>query len=232
MTVSLSSFSFYRSKEWDALRKRLMLERTDESGQLICARCGRPILRKYDCIAHHKIALTEENVNDATISLNPDNIELLHHRCHNMEHERFEGFRQRVVVVHGAPCSGKSSYVRENAGRQDLILDLDRIYEAIGTGGRHEKPKVIRPVAFAIRDTMMDQIRIRSGRWKTAWIITTKTGLELERDAERLKAELIHVDTDQQTCIENLKNDPDGRDVEEWKKIIADYFDRLQLQSR
>lgn len=216
----------YHSKEWQQLRDQLMIERVNEDGQLICCRCGKPILKRYDCIGHHKIELTEENVNDFEISLNPEHIELIHLICHNDIHERFSGFKQKVYIVHGAPCSGKSTYVREHAKKDDLIFDMDAIYSAISLASVHEQPKRLKPVAFAIRDAIMDQIRIRSGTWRTAWIISSKTQLELERDADLLGANLIHVDTNIEDCLANLERDPSGRNPEEWKRYIEDYFER------
>ena len=65
--------SFYRSKPWIDLMTVIRLERGN-----ICEHCGKPIVKKYDAIGHHKIELTEENVEDANISLNPDNIMLVH----------------------------------------------------------------------------------------------------------------------------------------------------------
>lgn len=84
---------FYRSKAWEAFIRVLAAERTDENGLIICEHCGKPIIYKYDRIAHHKTHLTLANVNDAAIALNPDNIALVHHKCHNEIHERF-GFAQ------------------------------------------------------------------------------------------------------------------------------------------
>ena len=98
--------SFYKSKEWQNLLTNLKLERTNQEGKLICEYCGKEIAKKYDCIGHHKIPLNNNNINDYTISLNPDNIMLIHFKCHNAEHHRF-GFElpKKVYIVYGAPCS-------------------------------------------------------------------------------------------------------------------------------
>ena len=70
--------NFYRSKEWCSFRELLINERIDKNGEVICARCGKPIYKRYDIIGHHVTELTEDNVNDASISLNPDNVVLIH----------------------------------------------------------------------------------------------------------------------------------------------------------
>ena len=80
---------FYKSKQWDAFRKLIIVQNTDKDGFIHCSECGKPILRKYDLIIHHKIELNEANVNDANVALNPDNVEVICFRCHNKVHDRF-----------------------------------------------------------------------------------------------------------------------------------------------
>ena len=80
---------FYKSKQWEKFIDLLKQERSNNKGDIICAHCGELIIKKYDCIGHHIEELTLENVNDYSISLNPDNVELIHFRCHNKAHRRF-----------------------------------------------------------------------------------------------------------------------------------------------
>ena len=212
-------FSFYRSDLWADFKKALMLERVNENGDLICARCGKPILKAYDCIGHHKIELTEENVNDFAVSLNPDNIELIHHRCHNIDHHRFEGFRQEVFLVYGAPCAGKTSWVRSVADADDLIVDLDAIWESICLSDRYHKPNRLKANAFGIRDLLIDQIRTRTGMWRTAYVIG---GYPLRADRDRmcdlLGAQPIFIDEEKSVCLSRAKNS-------EWQNFVEDWFD-------
>ena len=113
--------TFYKSREWESLVGQIKLDRLDDNGQIICECCGKPITRKYDCIGHHKIELDEQNVNDYSISLNPDNIMLVHFRCHNRIHSRFDGFRQQVYLVYGPPCAGKSTWVQDVCNKDETI---------------------------------------------------------------------------------------------------------------
>ena len=225
----MSLYSFYRSEEWEKLRSILMLERTGDDGILRCARCGQPILKAYDCIAHHKAALTEENVLDAGVSLNPDNIELVHHRCHNLIHRRFEGFSRKVYLVYGSPCSGKTSWVNEVARPDDLILDVDRIWDAVCNGGRYnkergksERPHRLRSNVFGIRDCIIDQIRMRKGMWLNAYIIG---GYPLASDRKRLidllQAEPVYIEATLEDCLSRAETER----PESWKQYIRDWFD-------
>lgn len=211
--------SFYKSKEWEALRNQLRLERVNEEGLLICEHCGKPIVKAYDCIAHHRIELTEDNVNDVAVSLNPENVMLIHFRCHNRLHQRYDGFRQSVYLVYGAPCAGKTTFVDGVANEDDLILDLDSIWESICKSDRYHKSNRLKANVFGIRDCIIDQIRLRKGMWRNAYVIG---GYPLASDRERmcrlLSAEKIFIDTDKKECMARASSP-------EYKKIIERWFD-------
>lgn len=204
--------TFYKSDRWRNLVERLKLERVQD-GQLLCELCGKPIVKAYDCIGHHKIELTQDNVDDANISLNPDNIMLIHFKCHNVIHERFNGrVGQKVYLVYGPPCSGKRAWVNENANADDLIVDIERIWKAICNEG---KPRRLTANVFGVRDALIDMIRTRKGLWRNAFIIGGYP-LRTERDrlCDLLGAELVFISADKETCI---ANDPDKKEfIEEW----------------
>ncbi|MGN0768453.1 MAG: hypothetical protein ACI4M8_03755, partial [Christensenellales bacterium] len=61
---------FYRSKEWADFRQVIIAERTRADGFVYDEVTGKPIVKAYDLILHHKIELTLENVNDCNITLN------------------------------------------------------------------------------------------------------------------------------------------------------------------
>lgn len=68
--------AFYLSKEWRRVRA-FIVER--DAG--LCVKCGRP-----GEIVHHKEHLTPENINDPSVALGEDNLELLCRDCHGLEH--------------------------------------------------------------------------------------------------------------------------------------------------
>lgn len=211
--------TFYKSKEWLNLLQVLKLERVNAEGKLICEHCGKELVKAYDIIGHHVIELNDTNVNDYNISLNPDNIQLIHFKCHNQIHERFGYFNQKVYIVYGSPCSGKSTWVKENAYPDDLIIDLDSIWECICTTDRYHKPNRLKANAFGIRDTLLDQVRTRTGMWRNAYVIGGyPLATDRQRLADKLGAELIFIDTDKNTCLARAMND-------EWKKYIEEWWE-------
>lgn len=212
--------NFYKSDKWRSLINQLRLERVSHDGILYCVHCDKPIVKAYDCIGHHIDELTEANVNDYSISLNPDNIILIHHRCHNIIHERFGHEKpKQVFLVYGAPCSGKTTWVHDNAGPDDLILDIDNIWEMITVNERYVKRDRLKSNVFAIRDCILDQIKIRNGKWKNAYIIG---GYPLRMDRDRMEhlygCQPVFIDEPYDVCISRAKNN-------EWKKYIDEWFD-------
>lgn len=224
--------TFYRSKEWEHLIQILKIERVNkEDGILYCEHCGKPLIHKYDIIGHHKTELTETNVNDVNISLNPENIMLIHFRCHNEIHQRFGYEQQKVYIVYGSPLSGKTTFVKENSTKDDLILDMDNIYNMLNfTNDKYYKSNRIKTNVFIIRDCILDMIKCRTGKWRNAWIIG---GYPLPMDRKRLMdatgAELIHIDTSKEECLKRLYNDPERQQViTEWEQYINDYFNKFK----
>lgn len=219
--------SFYNSKKWKVFRENYILEKTKEA-KVNCSKCGKNILNQK-IILHHKIELTDDNVNDYDISLNPSNIEMLCLDCHNKEHKRF-GYKKEkgIYIVYGPPLSGKTSYVLENKGDLDLVIDLDSIYESITMLPRYNKPNALRFNVFDVRDKLIDNILTRRGNFESAWIIGGYPNkVERERLAKKLGAELIFIDTSKEECLNRLKSCSDYRKVkeEEWSKYVLEWFE-------
>lgn len=222
-----SLYDFYHSKEWRSLTKNLRIERTNDNGEVICEYCGKPILKAYDCIGHHKTELTEENVNDYQISLNPENIMLCHASCHNRIHDKFGRSSRMVYLVYGAPLSGKSTYVKDSMSDGDLVVDMDSIWQCVSGCDRYIKPNRLRSVVFRVRDDLLDMIKYRFGKWSNAYVIG---GYSLQSERERLMQELgareVFIDTSKEECIERLAADSE-RDTEEWLKYIDEWFEKF-----
>lgn len=85
-TSSKKRDRFYHSTAWAKAKQAKKMQ-----ARGICERCGKA---GYE--VHHKIPLTDENVDDPNISLNLENLELLCTACHNAardEEERAKGKR-------------------------------------------------------------------------------------------------------------------------------------------
>jgi hypothetical protein len=216
--------TFYRSREWERLLKQLRIDRLNDDGQIICEYCGRPITKAYDMIGHHKTELTEANVNDFTVSLNPENIAYVHHRCHNFIHNKLGYAVREVFLVYGAPMSGKETWVRNNMSEGDLIIDIDSIWQCVSGCERYVKPNRLKSVVFRVRDSLLEAVRYRAGKWNNCYIIG---GYPLSSERERLCKELgareVFIEASKDDCIARLDT-REGVDKAEWMKYIEDWF--------
>ena len=222
-------YEFYHSDKWRTLVQTIRIDRVDDAGQIICEYCGKPIVKSYDCIGHHKIELTEENVNDYSISLNPENIELVHHRCHNYIHDKFGHSMRQVYLVYGPPLSGKTTYVHDNMSEGDLIIDMDNIWQCVSGCDRYIKPNRLRSVVFRLRDDLLDMVKYRFGKWSNAYVLG---GYPLSGERERLLKDLsareIFIDTSKDECLARLAAD-EQRDHDEWTQYIDEWFERYSV---
>lgn len=219
---------FYKSGDWVDLMRVLRLQRVNSQGILLCEHCGKPIIAKYDCIGHHKIELTEQNYTDVNISLNPDNIMLIHHRCHNKIHNKLGIGTKNVYLVYGSPLSGKNTFVKDNMSYGDMVMDIDNIWQCISYCDRYNKPNRLKACVFDIRNHMIDMIRMRHGNWLNAWIIGGYPLIsERERLCRSLNAREIFIDTPKDECIRRLHGNADGRNIDEWLKYIDNWWENF-----
>ena len=226
--------TFYKSKEWEKLVALIRIQRVNKDGDVICECCGEPIIRAYDCIGHHVIELDDNNVNDAMISLNPDNIQLVHHKCHNRIHKKFyhgEDVRQ-VYLVYGSPLSGKTTWVTQVQNDGDLIVDMDSIWQCVSGCNRYQKPAVLNACVFGVRDYLLECVKYRRGKWRNAYIVGGYPLIsERERLCHMLRAREVFIDTSKEECLKRLQDCNDGRDKEEWTEYIEQWWRRYAPRS-
>lgn len=217
--------AFYASEKWRNFRMSLIAERGNE-----CSRCGKIIANAAEITGHHKVDLTPENVNDYTISLNPDLVNLICSECHNKEHKRFgyQSSGRNVYIVFGPPMSGKKEFVQENIRRGDLVIDMDMLYAAVSMLPDYDKPDALLSNVRGIHSLLLDNIKTRYGKWSNAWIIGGYVDkYKREKLANDLGAELIFCEVSKDECLRRLDVNEDLRyRKDEWKRYIEKWFDQ------
>lgn len=220
---------FYTSKEWQEFRAVLIAQRTREDGFVYDEITGKPIVKAYDIILHHKIELTLENVNDANITLNPDNIEIVSFKTHNAIHNRFGRWTRHIYLVYGCPLAGKKTYVQERAGLHDLVIDIDKIYSCISNNPPYIKSGRLYDNMRTVYDALLGDVKRKNGKWVNAFIIGGFPFKgERERTATEYGAELIYIDCTEEEAQARLQAAQDGRDKVEYSKYISTWFNRYQ----
>lgn len=86
MPTPIKILKFYRSEKWKRARN---LKVQKEHG--ICEQCG-----KAGWEVHHKTPLTLDNIDNPSISLSLDNLELLCTSCHNSRRKYIKPLRPDV----------------------------------------------------------------------------------------------------------------------------------------
>ena len=126
-----------------------------------------------------------------------------------------------IHVILGAPCSGKSTYIREHAKAGDLRIDFDLIAETLGSETKHDAKGLVRKAAFEAREGAI-KAALKDPEAES-WIIHTLPSAEALREYEEAGAEIIRLDVSKEDCIERAK--ADGR-PEATFEAIEKYFAR------
>ena len=115
-----------------------------------------------------------------------------------------------VYLICGSPCSGKSTYIAEHRKRDDLIVDVDRIYHALSGDEEHGNELYVHKVAKKLMQPLYDIVRNREGEWHDAYVISLAASPEQIAEAkERVNAdEVIIMDTPYEVCMERAKERP------------------------
>lgn len=128
----------------------------------------------------------------------------------------------------GPPCSGKSTYIRENAKEGDIIIDMDRIALAITTEGTENfrYPEYVREVARTARNAASRAaLKIAKYNHFGLWIIHTEPPPNALAAYISAGARIVEMKTTKEVCIERLKSRP-PEIHERYRNVINEYFTR------
>lgn len=215
--------TFYASEAWQTFRMVIIAQRG-----LRCEHCGQRVAKSQDLTLHHITPLTPENVRDAAIALNPANVLVVHHTCHNEIHQRFGHEPEKGVwIVYGPPLSGKTTYVRERKGPNDIVADIDALFVALTMRPAYDKPDALLPNVMSVQRLLLDNIKTRYGKWHSAWVIGGYADkYKRERLADELGAELVFCDVSKDECLRRLEADEARRFRQaEWRGYIERWFE-------
>lgn len=127
-----------------------------------------------------------------------------------------------LFIVEGAPLSGKTSHVRENAGANDLVYDFDVIMKALTGGPLYQRNQNLISYVDNLRYTFFDVAK--ENGIKKVWIITTRVNEELQQLADDHAADVVKMLTSKADCLERLESDDARTDKDYWTEQIEKYF--------
>ena len=110
-----------------------------------------------------------------------------------------------IHVVTGAPCSGKSTYIREHKKEGDLVIDFDEIAFCLGSSERYNAKGLVRKASFEARKSAI-AMAIENPN-EESWIIHTFPSEKQMEEYLEVGAEIITLDTSKEECLERAKRD-------------------------
>lgn len=110
-----------------------------------------------------------------------------------------------IHIITGAPCSGKSTFVREHKADGDLVIDFDEIAFCLGSEKKYESEGIVREASFKARESAIDVALMNPDA--ESWIIHTFPNEEQLKRYEEAGAEVIKLDTDKDECLARAERD-------------------------
>jgi len=117
-----------------------------------------------------------------------------------------------ITIVTGPPCSGKSTYIRENAKPDDCIIDMDRIALALSpdetTSFTYSERirKIARSARAAAVKTALMQAQCE--RYWGLWIIHTDPTPDVRSMYRSFGAKFVEMNPGKVVCLERLTKRP------------------------
>ena len=107
--------------------------------------------------------------------------------------------------------------MQNNASEDDLIIDVDALWEAVTISDKYHKNHKLRQNVLGLRDALIDQVRTRLGQWSNAYVIG---GYPLRSDRDRLctllGARPIFIQEDIETCKNRASSAFWSNLIDEW----------------
>lgn len=127
-----------------------------------------------------------------------------------------------VTVVAGPPAAGKTTYVNQRKGPNDLVIDLDAIAVALGSDVSHDHNQRLLPFMFAARDAVIDRMS-RPNDVQRFWII--RTAPTFKERSEWWQATVVVLETPPDECKARARRA--GRPPH-WDRLIDAWWDEYQ----
>ena len=131
----------------------------------------------------------------------------------------------KARIIWGCPASGKSTYVTEHRGDNDITYDYDVLMQALGGTNPHEHNKAIGKHLSMIRTTLIKNMA-EEKNLDTFWMIITWVDDELKEKFKDYKdVEYIVMETTEEECIKRVESNSDRQaSKEEQIKVIKEWF--------
>lgn len=117
-----------------------------------------------------------------------------------------------ITVIAGAPCSGKTTYARQNASPGDVIIDFDDIARSLGSPAAWDHDLRLREITAAAWTASVDRTLALTRTGITAWIIDSRPTPHRRQQYRRARARIVTLAAGAEEL--HRRADADGSDAE------------------
>lgn len=128
-----------------------------------------------------------------------------------------------IYIVYGAPCSGKTTYIKKNKKEGDIVFEFDKIKEVL-SGKFREEDEELQDSILKLRDKIIYDYKRNKIKDRDLYISCIRASKSLLDQLKGVHYQLIEMQATIEVCRERLKEDPDGRDIKKTKELINKYF--------
>ena len=136
----------------------------------------------------------------------------------------------KIKIISGAPCSGKTTYCKNNMTDKDFVYDYDELTKALTYKNEHPKGKtLVHEYVMDFRKSILERVQEETKEGYLYCICCRSE--EVINKLDNIEFEVIEMETTLEKCLENLKNDDSRKDKEEWEKAIKEFFQEKRGRS-
>lgn len=137
-----------------------------------------------------------------------------------------------TIVVHGPPCSGKSTYVAEHLEPGDIRYDYDILVRALSGQKTHSANSAsnVRGLVFGLRRRIINLALEGQLDTEHLYIISTSLPEPLRKDLEPLTPTYVQMEATEEECMERLAGDDTHEDKDAWAALIREWFQRQNTE--
>ena len=92
--------------------------------------------------------------------------------------DRWKSSSTRIVLVVGPPGAGKSTLVNNERGPTDVVIDYDKIAEALGSTASHSHDRSMHKATMAARNGVLRALRRGEIQASKVWVVSANANAE------------------------------------------------------
>lgn len=131
-----------------------------------------------------------------------------------------------MTVVCGAPGSGKTSWVRSQIRRGEMVVDVDSLFAALTMRPLYDKPESLIGAVLSLRDHVIES-------YEPAWVISSDPTITYRTEMrERFGARVVVLETPADVCVERIAGDARRDEGTDWAGLVGKWWGAYERDGR